>query len=295
VKRVTAGYAAFFFSLYGTRLSVIALGESCQRFLEGLHEPAEILEPLAVAGHAGGVSALVVDPGLNGRRVIDVEAGGAVDGDPAADDVFVAPAVGDAGVEAAEDVEVVVEDCEAADGNGEVLGEEFEPGFDPGLAVRHALAAEEGAADAAGNAVVVAGDRDVHQLPSGHRHRGGSYRIRGTERPYPTPPAAGRQGLCMSFSFPFSFPISPVSSRIMPVLLVFSAIWVTRGEAPPPRELRGLREVAVADAAVVVSRIMPVLFRLFLFRLLLATGCHIPRRSLPHPERPRRHQLQHAS
>jgi hypothetical protein len=82
-------------------------------------------------------------------------------------------------VEAAEDVEVVVEDCEAADGDGEVLGEEFQPGFDPGLAVRHALAAEKGPPDAAGNAVVVARDRDVRQLPPGLRHRGGSCRIRG--------------------------------------------------------------------------------------------------------------------
>jgi hypothetical protein len=32
-------------------------------------------------------------------------------------------------------VEVVIEDCEAADGDGESLGEELEPGFDPGLAV----------------------------------------------------------------------------------------------------------------------------------------------------------------
>jgi len=62
------------------------------------------------------------------RWVIDIEAGGAVDGDPAADDVFVGPAVRHAGVEAAEDVEVVVEDGEAADGDGEVLREDFEPG-----------------------------------------------------------------------------------------------------------------------------------------------------------------------
>jgi hypothetical protein len=57
--------------------------------------------------------ALVVDPGLNRRWVINVEAGRAVDGDPAADDLLVAPAGGDAGVESAEDVEVVIEDCEA--------------------------------------------------------------------------------------------------------------------------------------------------------------------------------------
>jgi hypothetical protein len=60
----------------------------------------------------------------------------------------------------------------------EVLGEEFEPGFDPGLAVRHALAAEKSPSDAAGNAVVVPRHRDVHQLPPGHRHRGGSCRTR---------------------------------------------------------------------------------------------------------------------
>ena len=76
-------------------------------------------------------------------------------------------------------MEVVVEDCEAADGDGEVLGEEFQPGFDPGLAVRDAFAAQESPPDASGNAVVVASDRDVHQLPPGHRHRGGSCKIRG--------------------------------------------------------------------------------------------------------------------
>ncbi len=47
-------------------------------------------------------------------------------------------------------MEMVVEDGEAADREGEVLGEKFEPGLDPCLAVRHALAAEEGPPDAAG-------------------------------------------------------------------------------------------------------------------------------------------------
>ena len=119
------------------------------------------------------------DPRLECGGVVDVEVRWRIDGDPAADDVFVAPAVGHTGVEAAEDVEMVVKDGEAADGDGEVLSEDFEPGFDPGLAVRHAFATEEGPPDAAGNAVVVASDRDVHQLPPGHRHRGASLRIRG--------------------------------------------------------------------------------------------------------------------
>ncbi len=55
-----------------------------------------------------------------------------------------------------------------------MLGEKLEPGFDPGLAVRHALAAEEGPSHTAGNAVVVAGDGDVYQPSHGRRHRGAS-------------------------------------------------------------------------------------------------------------------------
>jgi hypothetical protein len=53
--------------------------------------------------------------------------------------------------------------------------------------------------------VVVAGDRDVHQLPPGHRHRGGSCRIRG----YCTPVSYGSRGR---------------PSRIMPVLL--DSFWI---------------------------------------------------------------------
>ena len=94
---------------------------------------------------------------------------------------------------------MAVEHGEDADGDGKVLAEDFEPGFDPGLAVRHALAAEKSPAHAARNAVVVAGDGDVYQLPPGHRLRRASCRIRGTERPYPTAPAAGRQRLCLFF------------------------------------------------------------------------------------------------
>lgn len=50
--------------------------------------------------------------------------------------------------------------------------------LDPGLAARDALTAEDSPPDAAGNAVVVASDRDVHQLPPGRCHRGASCRIR---------------------------------------------------------------------------------------------------------------------
>jgi hypothetical protein len=120
--------------------------------------------------------ALVSDPRLECGGVVDVEARRRIDGDPAADDIFVGPVVGDARVEPAEDVEMVVEGGEAADGNGELLGEDFQSRFDPGLAVLKTLAAEEGPSHTAGNAVVVAGDGNVYQLPPGHRHRRASCR-----------------------------------------------------------------------------------------------------------------------
>ena len=88
-----------------------------------------------------------------------------------------------------------------------ILGEEFEPGFDRGLAVRHALATEEGPPDAAGNAVVVARDRDVHHVTAtstscrlGIVIAGAPAGFGCTERPYPNAPAAGRQGLRLSFA-----------------------------------------------------------------------------------------------
>lgn len=88
--------------------------------------------------------------------------------------------------------------------------------LDLGLAVRHAVATEKGPPDAAGNTVVASRDRDVHDLPSGHRHRGGPAGFSSTARPYPAAPAAGRQGLCLSLSG--NHPWSP-PSRIVPVLL----------------------------------------------------------------------------
>jgi hypothetical protein len=107
------------------------------------------LKSLAVAGDAGSVLTLVVDPSLERGGVVGVEARRRMYGDPAANDVFVGPAIGDAWVESAENVEVVVEDGESADGNGELPGEGFESGLDPGLAVFKTLAAEKGPSHAA--------------------------------------------------------------------------------------------------------------------------------------------------
>lgn len=96
--------------------------------------------------------------------------------DPAANDVFVAPAVGHTWDEPAENVHVVVEDGEAADGDGKVLGEKFEPGLDPGPAVCHALAAEEGSPDSAGNAVAVEVTAEFTNCRLGNIIEGGSFR-----------------------------------------------------------------------------------------------------------------------
>ena len=74
----------------------------------------------------------------------------------------------------------------------------------------------------------------------------------GTERPYPTAPAAGRQGLCLSF-WPLFWPLTGLR-RHEPVSPVIGALGDSGGRAAP-RELRGLREVTVSRAAVVVSRI----------------------------------------
>ena len=69
-------------------------------------------------------------------------------------------------------MEVVVEDREAADRDGELLGEEFEPCLDPRLAVFESLAAEKRPANAAGNAVVIPRHCDIDELPAGHRRDG---------------------------------------------------------------------------------------------------------------------------
>jgi hypothetical protein len=79
--------------------------------------------------------------------------------------------VGEAWIKATEHVEVVVHDGEAADRNGELLGQKLEPCFDPRLAVLKALAAEERPANAPGNAVVVPRDVHVYEQSPSHRHR----------------------------------------------------------------------------------------------------------------------------
>lgn len=73
---------------------------------------------------------------------------------------FVADTASNAGVEAAEDVQVIVEDREAAGKHGETRGEKLQPGLASGLALGHALTAEEGPPDAAGNAAALPRDRE---------------------------------------------------------------------------------------------------------------------------------------
>jgi hypothetical protein len=116
-------------------------------------------------------------------------------GDPAANVVLVAPAVGHTWDEPAENVHVVVEDGEAADGDGEVLRDDFEPGLDPGLTVRHALAVKESPSHTSGNAVAT---ETSSNCGLGIVIAGACLRIRGVPN-VSYAPAAGWQELCLSF------------------------------------------------------------------------------------------------
>jgi hypothetical protein len=118
------------------------------------------------------VSAVMADPesarlGISGYTALREQSC-----DRDANDDFDAPAVGHTGAEAAEDVKMVVKHGEAADGDGEVLDEEFEPCLDPRLAVFESLAADKRPANAAGNAVVIPRHCDIDELPAGHRRDG---------------------------------------------------------------------------------------------------------------------------
>jgi chaperonin GroES len=112
----------------------------------------------------------MIDPRLEHVWIIDVKAGRVIDGNPASNDLLVAPAIGHTGIEPAEHVEVVVEDRETADGNGKVRGQEFESGLDPGLTVRKAITAQKHVPYATGYAVVKPRHRNIDQLPPWHRH-----------------------------------------------------------------------------------------------------------------------------
>lgn len=78
----------------------------CARGEVGIAPRADLVATAAIqvfvvwgsTGLAGVVLVLVVAPVLNGAWVVDVETGRAVDGDPAANDLIVAPPIGCAGV-----------------------------------------------------------------------------------------------------------------------------------------------------------------------------------------------------
>jgi hypothetical protein len=69
---------------------------------------------------------------------------------PAPDDLIIGPFARGARVDPYEQVQVVIHDREAADGNGEDLGKFFESAVDPFFAVERSFAEQEGASDAAG-------------------------------------------------------------------------------------------------------------------------------------------------
>jgi hypothetical protein len=83
----------------------------------------------------------------------------------------VRPARGDVGVEAHEDVQVIVHDGEPAGGDGENTRKFLEPKLDPFLAVDRAFAEQESASDAAGDEVIPTSYGRVDDEGASHCHR----------------------------------------------------------------------------------------------------------------------------
>ena len=66
-----------------------------------------------------------------------------------------------------------------------------------------------------------AGDRDVHQLPPGHRHRGVPAGFGCTERPYPTAAAAG----CQEYACPYPVPLNRLLAGEMDYAALRPDVW----------------------------------------------------------------------
>ena len=113
-------------------------------------------------------AANVGDPGLGDRQRLAGDVAEREEGRPAARDLLGRPGRGARRVEPQEGVEVVIHDGVAGAVDGEDPDELAEPVLDPGLAVLLAVAAEEGPADAARDAVVPGRDG----LVDDHRPRG---------------------------------------------------------------------------------------------------------------------------
>ena len=112
-----------------------------------------------------------LDPGLGNRKRLSGFVAGRKEASPAADDFFVGPACGEVGIEAHEDVQVVIHDRETADGDREDIRKFLQSKFDPFFAVESRVAVvdrcfaeQEGAADATGDAVIPARHGYVDEL-----------------------------------------------------------------------------------------------------------------------------------
>ncbi|SIO64706.1 hypothetical protein SAMN05444166_7372 [Singulisphaera sp. GP187] len=91
---------------------------------------------------------------------------------PATYDLLNRPGAGALRVESDQDVEVVIEDGEPADGDGEEARQLLKPVFDPQLAVRTAFAEQVGASNASSDAVIPSCDIGVDEMGARDR-RGG--------------------------------------------------------------------------------------------------------------------------
>ena len=144
-----------------------------------------------------GVFEAPLDPGLGDRERLSGLVARWEEACPAPDDFFVGPGIGDVGVEAHEDMKMIVHHREPADGNREDIGKFLQSAFDPFFAVEWSIAEQECAADAPGEAVVPARHGHVDKVGASHRH----WWVSGATGEYTQARAAGARLLCMSFPF----------------------------------------------------------------------------------------------
>jgi len=133
----------------GPGAAVLAVGLPSQGFLEALHEPAEVPQPVTGANHPGRIGGHELDPWFGDGQGASREVAEREQGQPATRDLLVRPPTGAFRIEPQEQVEVVVHDGEAAAVDREEFEEFPQSGDDPILTMGAAVAAEPGAPHAA--------------------------------------------------------------------------------------------------------------------------------------------------
>lgn len=156
---------------------IFSVGGASDKFVDMLHEPAQAAEAIAqlsdaLGGIGQGLDLLVKIGGRFSFRAVSIGA----EGEPTAGDIGIGPGIGDIGACTEDGVVMVFEDGVVEDIDSEDGGEEAQSIFDPGFTVgeiaagKRIEAAEESAADTAGEAVIDADGifRDIVAAWQGH-------------------------------------------------------------------------------------------------------------------------------